>query len=124
MRHAMRELSTALMPDIYGINSMILKYLSTRQLLTCQRCTKYNFNNHAPLNLDNETRFFPPPTMSVYEEAGGPSPLVPQFPGDDTRPTSKKELAGWYCYGWAGEVFTVCAMGMCCVSLMSWVNSV
>ncbi|PLN76518.1 autophagy-related protein 22-1 [Aspergillus taichungensis] len=34
-----------------------------------------------------------------------------QHPGDDTRPTSKKELAGWYSYGWAAEVFTVCAMG-------------
>ncbi|KAJ9242857.1 hypothetical protein DTO271D3_541 [Paecilomyces variotii] len=37
--------------------------------------------------------------------------LLPQYPGDDTRPTSKKELAGWYSYGWAAEVFTVCAMG-------------
>lgn len=37
---------------------------------------------------------------------------LPQFPGDDTRPTSKRELAGWYCYGWAAEVFVVCAMGM------------
>lgn len=36
----------------------------------------------------------------------------PQYPGDDTRPTSKKELVGWYSYGWAAEVFTVCAMGM------------
>ncbi|KAL1976403.1 hypothetical protein VTN31DRAFT_2685 [Thermomyces dupontii] len=37
--------------------------------------------------------------------------LVPQYPGDDTRPTSKKELAGWYSYSWAAEVFVVCAMG-------------
>jgi hypothetical protein len=36
----------------------------------------------------------------------------PKYPGDDTRPTSGKELAGWYSYGWAAEVFTVCAMGM------------
>ncbi|KAJ5121204.1 uncharacterized protein N7515_009165 [Penicillium bovifimosum] len=35
----------------------------------------------------------------------------PQYPGEDTRPTSKKELAGWYCYGWAAEVFVVCAVG-------------
>lgn len=34
-----------------------------------------------------------------------------KYPEDDTRHTSKKELAGWYCYGWAAEVFTVCAMG-------------
>lgn len=38
--------------------------------------------------------------------------LCPEYPGDDTRPTSRKELAGWYSYGWAAEVFTVCAMGM------------
>ncbi|RAH65854.1 MFS transporter [Aspergillus aculeatinus CBS 121060] len=35
----------------------------------------------------------------------------PQYPREDTRPTSKKELAGWYSYGWAAEVFAVCAMG-------------
>ncbi|KAJ5894441.1 Autophagy-related protein 22-1 [Penicillium taxi] len=50
-------------------------------------------------------------TTSQYEEANmldGPKPL---YQGDDTRHTSKMELAGWYCYGWAAEVFTVCAMG-------------
>lgn len=47
--------------------------------------------------------------VEVEEEANGRAPL---YPGDDPRPTSKKELAGWYCYGWAAEVFTVCAMGM------------
>ncbi|KAI5293918.1 Autophagy protein 22, partial [Ascosphaera atra] len=36
---------------------------------------------------------------------------VPQYEGEDVRPTSKQELAGWYSYGWAAEVFTVCAMG-------------
>lgn len=50
--------------------------------------------------------------MSVHEEEGGSCSLQPQYPGDDTRPTSMKELAGWYGYGWAAEVFTVCAMGM------------
>ncbi|KAJ5992871.1 Autophagy-related protein 22-1 [Penicillium sp. IBT 35674x] len=45
--------------------------------------------------------------VEVEEEASGRAPL---YPGDDPRPTSKKELAGWYCYGWAAEVFTVCAM--------------
>ena len=28
----------------------------------------------------------------------------PQYDGEDTRPTSKKELSGWYSYGWAAEV--------------------
>ncbi|KAL9107040.1 MAG: hypothetical protein Q9227_007986 [Pyrenula ochraceoflavens] len=35
----------------------------------------------------------------------------PQYDGEDTRLTSQKELAGWYSYGWAAEVFVVCAMG-------------
>ncbi|KAJ5988236.1 Autophagy-related protein 22-1 [Penicillium waksmanii] len=41
--------------------------------------------------------------MDPDEEVEGPPP---RFIGDDPRPTSKKELAGWYCYGWAAEVFT------------------
>jgi UMF1 family MFS transporter len=54
--------------------------------------------------------------MSIHEveegEAGEAEVLLPNYLGDDPRPTSKRELAGWYCYGWAAEVFTVCAMGM------------
>lgn len=36
---------------------------------------------------------------------------TPQFPGQDVRPTSRKELLGWYSYAWAAEVFAVCGMG-------------
>lgn len=46
--------------------------------------------------------------MDEHESEGGG---VRHYPVDDPRPTSKKEIAGWYCYGWASEVFTVCAMG-------------
>ncbi|KAI9788583.1 MAG: Autophagy protein 22 [Peltula sp. TS41687] len=35
----------------------------------------------------------------------------PRYPGEDTRPTSQKELAGWYSYGWAAEVFVICGIG-------------
>ncbi|KAK2861298.1 Autophagy protein 22, partial [Arthroderma sp. PD_2] len=54
------------------------------------------------------------PVCSQLEDADGSAPLLPQadgHPQEDTRPTSRKELAGWYCYGWAAEVFVVCAMG-------------
>lgn len=38
--------------------------------------------------------------------------MGPQHHNDeDVRPTSQKELAGWYSYGWAAEVFAICAMG-------------
>jgi UMF1 family MFS transporter len=32
----------------------------------------------------------------------------PRYPGDDTRPTSPKELAGWYAYAFAAEVYVIC----------------
>ncbi|KAJ5585362.1 uncharacterized protein N7459_005162 [Penicillium hispanicum] len=50
-------------------------------------------------------------TMSRLEEEDGADGRLPHYPGEDPRPTSKREIAGWYCYGWAAEVFTVCAMG-------------
>lgn len=36
---------------------------------------------------------------------------VPQFVDQDVRPTSRKELMGWYSYAWAAEVFVVCGIG-------------
>ncbi|MCJ1443297.1 MAG: Autophagy protein 22 [Stictis urceolatum] len=36
---------------------------------------------------------------------------APQYPGEDTRPTSHKELWGWYSYAWASEVFVICGVG-------------
>jgi MFS transporter, UMF1 family len=36
---------------------------------------------------------------------------VPSYSGQDTRPTSSKELLGWYSYAWAAEVFVVCGIG-------------
>ena len=34
----------------------------------------------------------------------------PSYPGEDTRPTSKKELLGFYTYSFAAEVFVVCGL--------------
>ncbi|RJE20603.1 hypothetical protein PHISCL_07066 [Aspergillus sclerotialis] len=36
---------------------------------------------------------------------------TPRYPGEDTTPTSKQEIWGWYAYGIAAEVFAVCAVG-------------
>ena len=33
-----------------------------------------------------------------------------RFEGEDNRPTSKKELWGWYSYGWAAETFPIVCM--------------
>ena len=37
--------------------------------------------------------------------------VPPQYAGEDTRLTSRKELAGWYAYGFAAEVFVICGIG-------------
>lgn len=34
-----------------------------------------------------------------------------QYAGEDTRLTSRKELAGWYTYSFAAEVFVICGIG-------------
>ncbi|KAH6657528.1 autophagy-like protein 22 [Truncatella angustata] len=39
---------------------------------------------------------------------GGP-PAGARYPGEDTRPTSTKELAGWYMYAFAAETYVICA---------------
>jgi UMF1 family MFS transporter len=31
-----------------------------------------------------------------------------RYPGEDTRPTSSKELAGWYMYAFAAETYVIC----------------
>ncbi len=36
----------------------------------------------------------------------------PRYPGEDTSPTSRREIWGWYAYGIAAEVFAVCGVGM------------
>ena len=47
-------------------------------------------------------------TMAITsDEADEPRP----YPGEDLRPTSSKELAGFYAYSWAAEVFVVCGLG-------------
>ena len=48
--------------------------------------------------------------MVSEHEMLGDDPL-PQYPGEDPRPTSQREIWGWYSYGFAAEVFVVCGVG-------------
>ncbi|KAJ3948259.1 Autophagy protein 22 [Colletotrichum fioriniae] len=34
-----------------------------------------------------------------------------RYKGEDTRPTSQKELSGWYAYAFAAETYVICAIG-------------
>lgn len=40
-----------------------------------------------------------------------------RYPGEDTRPTSSKELAGWYAYAFAAEVYVICGMATDAIAL-------
>lgn len=48
---------------------------------------------------------------SMGPEASGFRDRPSQYAGEDTRLTSRKELWGWYAYGFAAEVFVICGMG-------------
>ncbi|KAK2005098.1 autophagy protein Atg22 [Colletotrichum falcatum] len=55
-------------------------------------------------------------TESDYERMSGSSsdgfPHGPgRYYGEDSRPTSKKELSGWYVYAFAAETYVICAIG-------------
>jgi hypothetical protein len=45
------------------------------------------------------------------EPTGDGEQAEAQYEGEDVRLTSRKELSGWYSYGFAAEVFAICAMG-------------
>lgn len=44
------------------------------------------------------------PAPSIIEDGIPPT----RYHGEDTRPTSPKELAGWYMYAFAAETYVVC----------------
>ena len=44
-------------------------------------------------------------------EADFRRPVIPRHAGHDARPTSQKELLGWYSYAFAAETYVVCGIG-------------
>ncbi|KAH7137197.1 autophagy-related protein 22-like protein [Dactylonectria estremocensis] len=48
---------------------------------------------------------------SSSSEAGLRRPVIPRHAGHDARPTSKKELLGWYAYAFAAETYVICGIG-------------
>ncbi|KAJ5937591.1 hypothetical protein N7454_003933 [Penicillium verhagenii] len=57
--------------------------------------------------------------LSNFFAAGKPAPdpadgvqqRPPRYAGEDTTPTTRREILGWYSYGIAAEVFAVCGVG-------------
>lgn len=80
--------------------------------LEVSNSTKHSLRSHSSSFEADDER-----SSSADHDSMGPEPSSegqtrPQFAGEDTRLTSKKELAGWYAYGFAAEVFIICGMGM------------
>jgi len=48
---------------------------------------------------------------SPPSESEGTPQRPPRYVGEDTTPTSHREILGWYSYGIAAEVFAVCGVG-------------
>lgn len=55
--------------------------------------------------------------FTAFKSPPSPSERVqlrpPRYVGEDTTPTSHREILGWYSYGVAAEVFAVCGVGTC-----------
>ncbi|KAM3550321.1 hypothetical protein MY1884_008303 [Beauveria asiatica] len=64
---------------------------------------------------DDERSSFSNPSMSTDDSDHRTPPpgggLVPHYAGHDARPTSRKEIQGWYMYAFAAEVFVICGIG-------------
>ena len=77
--------------------------------------TKVSFRSPTPSSLaDDEnslSSLYRPQSMENSHEIESASD-EPLYPGEDTRMTSRKELSGWYSYGWAAEVFVICGVGI------------
>ncbi|KAI0546809.1 autophagy-like protein 22 [Xylaria curta] len=86
------------------------------RLLSVQSiASKYSVRSHSSsFEADDErstttaesNRMSPRPSI----DTGDSSPPVRRYPGEDTRPTSTKELSGWYMYAFAAETYVICAI--------------
>lgn len=83
---------------------------------------KASFQSPTPsFEADDECSASDPSSMALDSEAPTHA-RAPQYPGEDTRLTSQKELFGWYSYGWAAEVFVICGVGTIDCSISTLVN--
>lgn len=97
------------------IDEQLRRPAPTSRLLSVQSIvSKYSLRSHSSsFEADDERststesgRMTPAPSIDHVEN--GPPPG--RYPGEDTRPTSTKELAGWYMYAFAAETYVICAI--------------
>ncbi|KAH7027368.1 autophagy-related protein 22-like protein [Microdochium trichocladiopsis] len=86
------------------------------RLLSVQSvATKRSLLSHSSFEADDERSTTTDsdrmsPRDSLEGDGHGPPHPGHSYPGEDTRPTSKKELAGWYMYAFAAETYVICAI--------------
>ncbi|KAH7343615.1 autophagy-related protein 22-like protein [Rhizoctonia solani] len=68
-----------------------------------------NTSTGAPVLPDAERTGQPIPAPESSTDSDETA-VVPTYPGEDTRPTSNKELRAWYAYAWAAEPYVVVAI--------------
>lgn len=82
------------------------------RLLSVQSVTsKYSFRSHSSAFEADDERSTTTDSGSMSPRESledGATPRGDRYPGEDTRPTSSKELAGWYMYAFAAETYMIC----------------
>ena len=73
--------------------------------------SKYSFRSHSSAFEADDERSTTTDSGSMSPRDSledGATPRRDRYPGEDTRPTSSKELAGWYMYAFAAETYMIC----------------
>lgn len=74
--------------------------------------TKLSYRSHSSSFEADDERSSSADHDSMGPDIGSAHRDAPaQYAGEDTRLTSRKELSGWYAYGFAAEVFVICGIG-------------
>ncbi|KYK55406.1 Autophagy-related protein 22 [Drechmeria coniospora] len=95
-----------------------------RPSLQSSGLSKRSFRSHASLFEADDERSSSDEEMSAHDSTlpgsgtddddvhgHGHERAIHRYPGHDARPTSRKELAGWYAYAFAAETYVVCGIG-------------
>ncbi|KAI1176196.1 MFS general substrate transporter [Nemania sp. FL0916] len=86
-------------PRLLSVQSVVSKY-SIRS-----HSSSFEADDERSTTTAESLRMSPRPSI----DTGDLSPPVRRYAGEDTRPTSSKELSGWYMYAFAAETYVICA---------------
>lgn len=73
--------------------------------------SKKSFRSYTTSSFADDERSSTDGGMNSDDEAPQRPETGPQYNGHDARPTSKKEILGWYMYAFAAETYVICGIG-------------